>query len=143
MLKLKKLSVQASDEEDEPGQIFQEVSPQWNYFIVTLVESLFSLHSSFPQSSTPVKETRIWLASVMLHLYLPEFFTCWQHKTSLVSCRVETSLQLSARVRVMRKRKVIWMKKINQQNGYLCNSKRLYSAYFQVHTVTLIYVHRF
>lgn len=47
-------------------------------------------------------------------------FTCWLCKASLVSFRVETSLLLSARARVMRMRMLMWSKKkkINQQKRY-------------------------
>lgn len=107
----------------------------WIIFIVTLVDSLFSVLSFFSTVITPNKGNK---NKVSLYRASPLsfwLFTCWQCKASLVSFRVETSLLLSARVRVTRKRKLIWMK-IKQRKGYLSYLKRSY-VHFQVHIVIL------
>lgn len=65
MLKLKKLSVQASDEEDEPGTPFQEWALQWNRhhpLTCTLI-----VQRSIPQSSPAAKGTRRIRFAFSLH----------------------------------------------------------------------------
>lgn len=59
MLKLKKLSVQASDEEDEPGMMFQDCSSWYNDSYSHARTVVFQCPClSAPQLLPPVKETR-------------------------------------------------------------------------------------
>lgn len=74
-----------------------------------------------PQSLSPVKEVRKRFVSTHKHSARPPpsaTFTRRLCKASLVSFRVGTSLLLLAKDRVMRMRKVIWMKMKNLQKRW-------------------------
>lgn len=81
MLNLKKLSVQASDEEDEPGKIAQEYIGLWYVKVICAVISQRAC-LLFPQSSPLKKETRKrYVISLQWHfvhdIVSLHLFTCW------------------------------------------------------------------
>lgn len=81
MLKLKKLSVQASDEEDEPGMKHHNQSSQWNQSYPHIFTHIIKqARLFFPQPSLPVKEARMLRFVIRLHCaFSLHSWHCWQY----------------------------------------------------------------
>ena len=92
MLKLKKLSVQASDEEDEPGLIFQAWSSHFNHFYSLEVQSFICVLSLLSTAIIPSKgkknkvchQTILCFTSTFLTFNVSESKACllslgWKH----------------------------------------------------------------